>query len=123
MEVDGKSLATEEALCCARLLLEADWREEEELLETAERLRGLAATRGRWWQFATLATLRWLTLLLSSSSFSFCPLLLKTSFLPTASLLPSFPARDFSVFAAASTFTSLLSLISQHLLFTLILAY
>ena len=95
MEGDCKSLVTEEALCCVRLLLEADWREEEELEEVAERLRGLVATRGRWWQFATLATLRRLTLLLSSSlSISVCLPLLKTP------ILPSLPTCGSDLFTA-----------------------
>ena len=47
MEGDGKILATEEVLCCARGFLEADRREEQELEEVAERLRGLVATLGR----------------------------------------------------------------------------
>ena len=85
MEGDCKSLVTEEALCCALLLLEADRRDEEELEEVADRLRGLVATRGRWWQFATLATLRRLTLLISSSlSISVCLPLLKTLSQPVA---------------------------------------
>ena len=96
MEGDCKSLVTEEALCCVRLLLEADWREEEELEEVADRLRGLVATRGRWWQFATLATLRRLTLLLSSSSssISVCLPLLKTP------ILPSLPTCGSDLFTA-----------------------
>ena len=48
MEGDGKSKATEEARCGVRVLLEAaERREERELEEAAERLRGLTGTRGR----------------------------------------------------------------------------
>ena len=122
MEGDGKSLAAEEVLCCDRLFLEAgDRREEQELEEAADRLRGLVAARGRWWQFATFATLRWLTLLLSSS-LSACPTLLKSPFLqmPSLSLLPSFPTSGSDLLTAS---TSLMSSLSQHLLLTLILAY
>ena len=45
MEGDGKSLATEEALFCARLfLLGPDRTEEEAVEDAADRLRGLEAT-------------------------------------------------------------------------------
>ena len=47
MEGDGKSLAIEEVLCCPRGFLEADRREEQELEEVADRLRGLVVTLGR----------------------------------------------------------------------------
>ena len=47
MDGDGKSLATEEVLCSARDFLEAARREEEEVEEAADRLRGLVETCGR----------------------------------------------------------------------------